>query len=239
MIEQYIESKKNSWAATTIHTEYSRLRSHAAILDKTPDEIFDRLHTGGMKRYSIKTTMTRISDYYQWLIDNNFKPKGPNPFKVYFKTHSNNFKQCYQPKRLTTTFGEAQEQIDAMPDGQEKLASRQLLEAGLRSCELSTLENNRVTGKGGKTREVFLSDVLKSFKYKGKYYQLFYALKKVGLTPHDLRKLCATEFSRLPGVITIDILESFGWTSADTALKYQQPMVAEKRGELFKQVVGK
>lgn len=237
-IEKYIESKLHSWAKTTIYAETSRLASHSSLTDIEPIKAFVKLKDGGMKVYSIKTTLMRIADYYQWLIDNGHKPTGPNPFKLFFKTHANLFKYSYQPERLTVTYAEARERIEMIEDSNLRAAARQLLESGLRSCELKTIDRETVVGKGGKPREVFLSPDLKTFRYKGSYAQLYYALKKVGLKPHTLRKLCATEFGRQPGVENIDLKESFGWNSMETAGKYLQPLESSKRADIFKKARG-
>lgn len=239
LINKYIKSKQLSWAKSTIRTEESRLQAHEKLVGMNPVEAFVKLKDGGMKVYSIKTTFMRISDYYQWLIDNNFRPKGPNPFKVFFSTHANLFKYAYQPARLDITYLEAAERIEQIATEQERLAARQLLESGLRFCELHTIENEKVIGKGGKPREVFLSPDLKTFRYKGTYGQLQYALNKVGLGCHMLRKLCATEFGRQEGVDNIDMMESFGWSSIETSTKYRQPHSSVKRGEAFRKVSGK
>ncbi len=238
LIEKYIESKIFRWAKTTLYTEHSRLVAHAKLTDLEPLKAFVQLRDGGMKPYAIKTTLMRIADYYQWLIDNNHKPIGPNPFKIFFRSHANLFKYSYQPERLEITYAEAKERIEGIVDEHMRAAARQLLESGLRSCELKTISHEQVIGKGGKPRDVFLSPDLKSFRYKGSYAQLYYALRKVGLKPHMLRKLCATEFSRQDGVDNIDVKESFGWSSMETAAKYLQPQTAEKRGDAFKRARG-
>jgi integrase len=238
LISKYIESKQYAWAKTTLYTEHSRLLAHAHLADVEPLKAFISLKDGGMKVYSIKTTLMRISDYYQWLIDNNHKPVGPNPFKLFFRSHANLFKYSYQPERLEITYAEAMERIEGIADSNLRAAARQLLEAGLRSCELKTINHEQVVGKGGKPREVFLPQDLKTFRYKGSYAQLYYALKKVGLKPHTLRKLCATEFSRQKGMTLIDSMESFGWSSMGTPAKYFQPEVAEKRGAAMRKARG-
>jgi integrase len=237
-IEKYIESKRHSWAKTTIYTETSRLMAHSELANIDPLKAFVQLRDGGMKVYSIKTTLMRIADYYQWLIDNNHKPTGPNPFKIFFKTHANLFKYSYQPERLEITYAEAQERIESIEDESLRAAARQLLESGLRSCELKTISHEQVIGKGGKPRDVFLSPDLKTFRYRGSYAQIYYALKKVGLKPHMLRKLCATEFSRQDGVTNVDVKESFGWNSMETAARYLQPQVTERRAAMFRKSSG-
>ncbi len=231
-IQQYIESKQLSWATSTLEKEYSRLKANAHLIDRGPKDAYLKLKKSGMKPYSIKTTMIRLGEFELFA----FKTIA---FKEFMAANSNLFKYAYQSERLSLTFGEAAERVEQISDEHTRLACRQLLEAGLRSCELKTLKNERVIGKGGKPREVHLAPELKTFKYQGTYWQLYSALRKVGLKPHTLRKLCATVFGRMDSVTAIDMQEEFGWSGADTIARYMQPMKSEQRGELLRKAVGK
>jgi len=234
LIEKYIEFKRLSWAATTLRTEESRLHSNKHLIDMDPKDAFVKLRDSGMKPYAIKTTMIRIGTFYQWLLDSGHRT-GKNRIKEFMRTHENLFKYAYSPQRLTITYDEAARRIEKIPQDHLRNAAKQLL-SGLRSCELKTVKDGQVIGKGQKPREVYLPAEVENFRYKGSYGQLYYSLKKVGLTPHMLRKLCASEFSRLEGVTTVDILESFGWNSVQTAMVYLQPLNSSKRSSLFKKV---
>jgi integrase len=233
-----MDFKRLSWASTTQEKEGARLTKHVKLIDKSAQAVFLFLRDSGMKPYSIRTTMVRLGEFYQWLLDNGHRA-GSNQFKLFFKTHANLFKYSYQPKRLAITFAEARERISKITKEPCRLAAMQMLEGGLRSCETETFDGSAVIGKGSKPREVHLSEELASFRYTGNYNQLYYELKKVGLTPHMLRKLCATEFARQEGVTDVDLMEAFGWSSIQTSAVYRQPVVSERRADLFKKAVGK
>lgn len=228
----YIESKSMKWAKTTIEKEASRLRAHGALIDLGPKRAYEELKRQGLKPYTIKTTMISLGEFELYVYKTI-------TFKEFMASHANLFKYVYQSKRIEMSFLEAQERIEKIKNDQVRMAARQLLEAGLRSCELFTLTNERVIGKGGRPREVHLPADLKTFRYKGKYFKLFYELKKVGLTPHLLRAICATAFGRQPGVMEVDMREEFGWSDYKTATRYMQPMTSERRGELMKKANGR
>jgi integrase len=232
LILQYIESKQLSWAASTLAKEHSRLKAHAPLISRGPKEAYLTLQKSGMKPYSIKTTMIRLGEFELFA----YKTIA---FKEFMASNANLFKYAYQTERVEVTFEEATERIERIPDLHTRSAARQLLESGLRSCELATLKNERVIGKGGKPREVHLSPDLKTFKYKGTYWQLYAALRRVGLKPHTLRKLCASAFSRQDGVTLVDTMEEFGWSDMNSAKRYLQPMKSEQRGELLRKATGK
>jgi integrase len=206
-------------------------------LDAKPEVVFEKLQKT-MKPYSLKTTFIRLGEYYQWLMENGKKKPGLNPWKLFMKTHANLFKYVYQPEELEVTFDEARERILAIGNEDLRAAALQLLEGGLRSCELQTFDGKTVIGKGGKPREVYLDEQIATFRFTGTYSQLQYALKQVGLKPHTLRKLCFTEFSRLDGVTDIDIMKAGGWNTIETSAKYRQAQKRDVINSLFKKVRG-
>lgn len=237
LIEQYINSKRLAWAPTTLKTELSRLNAHIVRIDDSADKVYQDLADGGMKPYAIKTTFIRLGEFYAWLLDAG-KRVGENKFKVFLKANARLFKFAYVTEKLDIDYEEAVRRISWIKDASMQLAARQLLEGGLRSCELDTINNGRVIGKGGKPREIFLDDKLAEFKFSGTYAQLYYALKKVGLKPHSLRKLCATKLGSQPDMNVFDVLESFGWASAETGKRYMQPKRGEQLAKGFKKVRG-
>ncbi len=132
------------------------------------------------------------------------------------------FKYAYQLEKLTSTFDDARINILTL-DEPYRSAALQLLEGGMRYCELWTFDGDRVIGKGGKPRKIFLSEELKAFRYRGSYSALFVRLKAVGLKPHSLRKLWATRISRDSRIKDQDICKLGGWSSIETSIKYRQP----------------
>ncbi len=236
-VDEYIASKKNAWARTSQKNERLRLRKHAHAVMESPDVVYERLKLT-MKAHSIKTTFVRLGQFFDWLIEADKMPPAKNPWKAFLKTNAMIFKHCYQIERVKVTFDEANVLIQSV-EMPYRLAALQLLEGGLRYCELRTFDGDKVIGKGSKPRKVFLRDELKAFRYTGSYSALFVRLRAVGLKPHTLRKLCATEISRDPRAKDQDICKLFGWSSIETSIKYRQPLNDERLGEMIQSVVSR
>lgn len=238
LVKGYVKSKEFAWARTTQRNELARLKKHGERVLEPPALVYLSL-SKSMKPYSIKTTLSRMSLFYQWLIDNDKIPPSKNPWKAFLSENALLFKYAYQIERLTIAFDEAKARIETMPDYAHRMASLQLIEGGLRYCELRTFDGRQVIGKGGKPRAVFLRPELALFRYTGSYSALYIRLKAVGLKPHTLRKLCATEFSRDPKVKDQDTCKVFGWSSIETSIKYRQPHQDKQLGEILQGVVNK
>lgn len=232
LVSEYVGGKKMSWARSTQRNERSRLRVHGPKVLDNPLSVYDGL-TKTMVPYSIKTTFSRLSLFWEFLADSEKIPPGRNPWKNFLTTNALLFKYAYQIERVKITYDEAKVRIDSMPSYAHRMASFQMLEAGLRYCELWTFDGKRVIGKGGKPRAVFMRADLALFRYTGSYTSLYKRLKAVGLKPHTLRKLCATEFSRNPKIKDQDTCKVFGWSSIETSLKYRQPYEDEQLGEIL------
>lgn len=222
LVKEYIDSKRLAWARTSQKNELARLRKHGPDVMNDPKEVYEKLKKT-MKPYSIKTTFVRLGQFLQWQIDTDKIPPMKNHWKVFLKTHALLFKHAYQSERLKITYDEAKALVDSITEDQYRYAAQQLLEGGLRYCELRTFDGEAVVGKGSKPRSVFLRPDLGMFRYRGSYTPLYKRLKELGLKPHTLRKLCATKFSSKPGVNDIDTCEVFGWESIETSKKYRQP----------------
>jgi integrase len=236
LVDQYIKSKKLAWARTSQKNERARLNKHGSHVLDNPFEYYEVLKKR-MKAYSIKSTFVRLGKFYEFLMDIEAIPMAKNPWKAFLTDNAMTFKYSYQPERLKVKFKEAQAKINSMPEYQYRMASRQMLEAGLRYCELRTFDGVKVIGKGSKPRTVFMSHELKSFRYTGSYTPLYKSLVAVGLKPHSLRKLCATEFSRNPNVKDQDTCKFFGWSSIETSIKYRQPHDDSRMDDLIQSVV--
>jgi integrase len=232
--DEYILSKRMAWARTSLKNERARLNAHAWRVEQEPAQAYEEL-VKKMKPYSIKTTFVRLGEFYQWMIENDKIPPAKNKWKMFLDSHANLFKHAYQSERITINFNEAKMRILTIEDMGCRYASLQLLEGGLRYCELRTYNGESVIGKGSKPRDVYLREELRNFRYKDSYTKLYKRLKAVGLKPHTLRKLCATELSNQIGVSDIDICEIFGWESIETSKKYRQP----KRKELLRDLLSK
>lgn len=234
LVNEYIRSKGLAWARSSLKNERSRLNKHGHKVNRDPKEVYEELKASGMCNHSIKTTYVRLGQFLQWLIENDkMSPVKLNPWKNFLKTHALLFKHAYQVERLKITYDQAKAIVDSMSQDQYRKAAQQLLEGGLRYCELRTFDGEAVIGKGSKPRNVFLRADLASFRYRGSYSALYVRLKAVGLKPHTLRKLCATRFSTKAGVSDVDVCEVFGWESIETSKKYRQPQRRERLSELM------
>ncbi len=232
LVNEYIDSKKMAWARTSQKNERYRLKKHGHNVLSDPKQVYEELKKT-MCNYSIKTTFVRLGQFLQWMIDNDKILPCKNHWKVFLTTHALLFKHAYQSERLKISYDEAKALVDSITEAQYRQAAQQLLEGGLRYCELRTFDGEAVIGKGSKPRSVFLRPDLSTFRYRGSYTPLYKRLKERGLKPHTLRKLCATRFSQLPGVNDIDTCEVFGWESIETSKKYRQPKRREHLSNLM------
>lgn len=237
LVDEYINSKQFAWARTTLKNERARLSKHGHVVLQDPMEVYKELKKS-MCDYSIKTTLARLSKFHEWLVESDKILPSKNPWRNFLTTNALLFKYAYQIERLTVTFDEAKERIQLL-DEPYRQAAMQLLEGGFRYCELRTFNGFHVIGKGSKPRTVFVREELKKFKYTGSYSALYIRLKAIGLKPHTLRKLCATEFSRHPDVKDQDTCKIFGWSSIETSLKYRQPHNDTRLGNMLQSVVNK
>ncbi len=236
LTDQYIKSKKLAWARTSLKNERARLMKHGMHVLDDPGEYYQILKQR-MTAYSIKSTFTRLGKFYEYLVETDHIPASKkNPWKSFLTDNALQFKYSYQPERLKINFKEAKLRVNTL-EYQYKMASLQLLEAGLRYCELRTFDGVRVIGKGSKPRAVFMSPELKLFRYTGSYTPLYKALVAVGLKPHSLRKLWATELSRHPDMKDQDLCKLAGWSSIETSIKYRQPHNDELLGVMIDSVV--
>ncbi len=235
-VDDYIETKKHAWARTSIKNERSRLLFHGPRVLDAPADVYESLKKR-QTNHSIKTTFTRLGQFYDFLTETEkIPPSKQNPWKSFLKTNANLFKHAYQVERLKVTFHEAKALIQLIEEPYRS-AAYQLLEGGLRYCELKTFDGEKVIGKGSKPRAVFLREELKKFRYTGSYSALFVRLKAVGLKPHSLRKLCATEFTRQSGVTDVDTMRVFGWNDIGTSAKYRQALHDSKLSAMLQNVV--
>ena len=227
LVEQYIETKKDAWSPTTLRSERYRLLGLEPSLVLDPKALYENLKSRGMKPYGIKTAFTRLGEFYQFLVDER-KVRGlppGNPIKKYIKTNARLFKNAYVPKPVPVTLDEAIEKIDQLQDPMDRALAYQTLLGGLRFAENLTLKNGMVIGKGNKPRLIPMLEGEEPVQYKKVYGTFLYQLNKVGLTPHMLRKLAATlaaeEVQKIGGGVA-DLMQMFGWNSANTAAKYIQ-----------------
>lgn len=228
-IQKYIESKKLAWAPTTLRSEAHRLNGVAAYLNSEPNALWDALAV--QKPYSRLTAWTRVVDYYEWLREEGLV--NDNPYKAFKKKNARLFKHVYQPKTPNLSFAEAEKKLSLL-DPVHGAKALQLLHGGLRYTESLTLKNGEVVGKGSKRRKVFVNA---QPNYQYSYRSFLRALNGVGLTPHMLRKICATTLAQ-KGLKEADLCEVMGWSSFNTAKAYIAPLKQDALAAVFKSIHG-
>lgn len=224
LIERYIKAHEFSWSESTKRSERYRLIGLSPVLDCVPDAVWEHLEKN-FGAYSRITSWTRIVAFYDWLIESGLRP-GPNQYRIWRKRNAKQFKHCYERKIPEIGFDEALRRIETIEDREIREACLILLRGGLRISELDTFDagTNTVVGKGGKRRRVYCG----SFVLAGRSHaELRNFLRPLGLKPHDLRKIAATEFRRR-GLKDEDLLMVMGWNSMETARSYLKPLSEEE-----------
>lgn len=207
-IQAYIESKKYAWAPTTLEKERSRLVALEPFITGDPEFLWKNL--GGYKPYTRVTAWTRAADYWK------FKT-GQDIYHNWRKENARVFKNTYQKTIPEIGYREAKEKISKIQDQEIQRKAYQLLKGGLRYRESLTIQSGHCTGKGGKQRKVFVKEV----EWGRSYDTLRRALRKVGLKPHDLRKIRVMDLCR-KGARPEEICAVTGWSNYNTAQSYIQ-----------------
>jgi integrase len=213
LVETYLEQKRLSWNELTFRTESARLRAIADKINGKVTDLFDYLHST-KKPYTFVSMWNRVVEIWDLFDRTN------NPYRQFKLANQRLFKNYYSRKELGITFKEAVALIKSMDDKEAQAKAMDLIRTGLRYGESQTEDNGYVLGKGGKIRKVFRSTP--KAEYTKAYYTFYRKLKEVGLTPHMLRKLCATELAS-KDFKEADLLKVFGWNSIQTAQYYLQP----------------
>lgn len=215
-IDAYINSKKLAWSQATITSERSRLKTHAKALESDDaSAVYQQLLDNGYKPYTIKTMFVRFSAYLQWSKKNDI-------FGAFLEQNSRLFKSAYVKDKVPVTYGDVIKYIDSIQDGTVREHLRFLIRSGVRISE-SYSTGDMVIGKGNKTRKVFVAaPTLRASKTALKR-----ALAPLGISPHDLRKLCATRLVER-GASPQDLCYVMGWSDIKTAYNYLQPKKDEE-----------
>lgn len=222
-INSYLESKSPTWTEATYKSEKSRLITLRHLLNMEPIEALKVLRAQGKKPYTIKTAFIRFSNFMEWAIQEGII-EGRNEFKYFLTSNKQVFRNAYNSKELSTDYGAALKAIEGrIPQKSCRDAALFLLKTGLRISELYKLKvgedgNIYVIGKGGKRRRVFATTLPTELPSKS---AIGSALSKIGLKPHDLRKLYATELLR-NNIDLPTLCKVMGWSNIQTAMKYLQ-----------------
>ena len=213
-IHNYISSKALAWSPTTQRSELARLRKALPSLKSSPLETYNALKDS-YKPYSLKTLFIRLSEFSQ------FVDGDTAGYKAFMRSHANLFKNAYSRKQVSVTYEEALVLIEEALTGPEQQAAKLMLSTGLRIHEALKYDGSgSVVGKGAKLRPVFSALTITS---ETSYFRIYRKLAKVGLKPHDLRKLAATRLAASGELNEADLMEVMGWSNITTASNYLQP----------------
>jgi len=229
--QEYLPSMKDRWSGSTLRSERARLAHVDFQQIQDPGQVYQALMQRGIALYSVKTVFMRLSSFYNWLIYSGHI-SGTNPYKDYLYTHANKFKAAKKRRAMPFTPEEVVARVAQIEDVGARRKAEQLLLTGMRWSESLTLKQESpqtwwVRGKGNKVRQVFLPAAWNELNYTAPYKQFLNHLKRVGLTPHMLRKAAATRALHA-GASLPDLLALFGWSSAETALSYLREQSAPK-----------
>jgi site-specific recombinase XerD len=233
MIEMYLADKQLAWAPTTLKSESHRLHAAAPMLNGNPLKLWQSLEHHGP--YGRATIWTRVSDFWQWCLDNNHI-SGGNPYRAFKQKNARLFKNVYERKTPEISFEEARARIATIQDNDVRNLAEQLLASGMRVSEPKTRDaNGNVVGKGSKSRRVYGCNASDGYNVVN-YQKLRRALAAVGLKPHDLRKIFLTRLVEL-GANEFELCKVAGWESISTASSYIKAN-DERIKELVEQVQG-
>lgn len=211
-IEQYLAEQAETWSPTTLKSEATRLQAVAGYLDGNPGRLWKFLKETKAE-YSRVTYWARATAFWAWA-----NPGQPNPYESYRETKLKRaFSVAYTRKASELTLEEAKRRIElGVLDSAVRAKCLELLNSGMRWAESHTLnQQGEVVGKGGRRRKVFVPPS----GSPATYWQVRAALKAVGLTPHGLRKIFASEMVRRRAN-PFQLMKLMGWTNLNTAQSY-------------------
>jgi site-specific recombinase XerD len=219
VLDKYIASKVNSWSHSTIRSERYRLKPLVGKNLDDPQGLYEEL-SKEYKPYSLQTLFIRINTLMNFLVRTSVVIE--NPYRVWIEENRNLFKNAYRNKEVSVTYNEAEELVKTLP-ARVRESAMSLLTGGLRAHELDNVKDGYIKGKGSKLRPLLTSVPADP----APYMELYKALKKVGLVPHDLRKLFITRLIER-GIQLHDLCKVAGWNSIETAIRYAQPKKNEE-----------
>lgn len=214
-LKEFLKEKELAWAETTMKVESARLSKYLPQISCGPRDLWDSLQS--KKPYYRLVTWNRVCEFISWAL-----PSDPNRFEEFKTKNKRLFKNCYQKKKINISFSEAESRIKTSPLSTPlKQKALELLYTGMRYKESFTRNaSNEILGKGNKPRKVY-SSFKPQKKYKKSYHSFYRGLKKIGLTPHMLRKLAATRAAE-KGAKPHELCEIFGWSNISTGYWYFQ-----------------
>jgi len=221
-ISDYLESNRLAWTAETMKSETSRLYKYSTLIDKGPEAIWQG--TEHLAPYTRKTLFTRIGKFADYCIASGHLEI--NEYKSWMAHNRRLFKNAYTKNTPKISYTEAQALILSLSCRETIKKASQILDGGLRWAESFTITDGQCIGKGEKPRAVFVDAC--DYGYSYSYFRNH--LSTIGLTPHDLRKIRATDLAR-KGLQPADLCKIFGWESFETASRYLAPLSDKKLQE--------
>ena len=215
-IDSYIQDMELRWSETTKRSERARLERWAPAIDGNPATLWAAVRH--LAPYSRTTTWTRVVAYVDWTIETGHQT-GPNPYRAFRSKNFKQFKNTYQRRVPQLSFEEAVARINTLSAPGIREKALQLLYSGMRWSESLTLQDGWVIGKGGKRRRVPQRAQGVSAPLSSSYHAFYRELRKVGLKPHDLRKLALNHYVAA-GANPFELAAIAGWSSINTAQSY-------------------
>lgn len=223
----YLSAQKGVWAETTLRSETARLNAVLPLVEgRSVEEAWRAL--AEMAPYARVTAWVRLSAMITWARDAGLW-SGSNAYQLFRDKNRGLFQSAYKRQPARFSYDELLAKLELVGDPTVRDAAFTILKNGLRWCELQTLKDGRVTGKGGYEREILYP---KHLEHDVSYTQLWRGLRKVGVKPHDLRKVFAQKLVEL-GCNDHDLLKVMGWRSYETAKSY----VAARKTDEVRQMV--
>lgn len=245
-IEKYLESKRGTWANSTLLSERARLNYLKPFIDGNPETLLKGMLEKGLKQYTQKIGFIRISDFLNFLIDAGLH-EGPNLYSKFQRRNRRFFKNAYKKMPSRFTMAECEAKIKQIENVAHRNRALILLHSGCRYTESLTISDGQIVGKGGKVRPYFGPPLEGKEIYNGCYSAHQKQLQRVGLKSHDLRKAIATHLAD-KGLNEYDMCRMFGWANIQTATSYVRPkkdaelksyverMLGNARGDIRKSV---
>jgi integrase len=230
LITTYIEAHQLAWSPTTQKSERARLRAVGEYLDGNPAKLWKAIETRAP--YTRLTTWQRVQHFWDWCQEQGEVEFETNPYTQWRQFNARVFKGVYESKKPEMSFDEAKARIETLEPATRKRAL-EYLNSGMRYFERAKLRpDGKVEGKGKRVRDVFMPPV-EGPEYTGNYRAFLRALAKVGLKPHDLRKLFASKVVE-EGATAPELMDIMGWSDIRLVLRYVSASKGRKRSIMEK-----
>ncbi len=234
-LQSYLESKRYAWSPSTFQSEEPRLKKLLEYVNDNPETLWNSIETLGA--YTRQTSWTRVCDFYDFLINKGLISISNNPYRQWRRENARSFKNVYTRKQQQLSFRECSERIRKINNGCVVAACNAILRNGLRISELSSYTDGQVRGKGNKLRAIPGPEWFVEVDIHTSRHLIYRELKKVGLKPHDLRKVFATHLVK-HGANIFQLCKIMGWSNVQTAQSYVNAGSTEELNNFVKEAIG-